>query len=335
MALINTQSGETPSGVFDPFGLSLITKSIKSQINSQFHENIQDVSFGFIFNGHRAYKPFLWEGLNWSAAFIFSRVLWIGLGLALTYFSSLFFHRFNFKQAAGKKKTKQPKQQAEADKLTINPAGITRQTMPLLVFNYGIFPFIKTELLLLIRQGNKWLWLLNGGLWVAMFIAPLPVAYTYMLPVLLFLQVTRWSDLVTKEKTNRVHYFAYASYKPLQRMLPAQIFAGILLALSLALPVLLRNAVALNGYAIINIVNGAIFIVSLAAALGILSGGKKLFEVVFFMLTYAIVNKMDVADYLGSLTHNNAGMYILILTCINACMLCAGFLTRSYQVKHL
>jgi hypothetical protein len=334
MSLIKTKGGDNPSGVFDPFGLSLITKSITNQINSQFHEHVKDVSFGFIFNGHRKYKPFVWEGISWSAVFIFSRVLWIGFGLALTYFSSLFFHRFDFKQAAGKKKTKVI-QQPEADKLTINPAGITRQTMPPLVFNYGIFPFIKTELLLLIRQGNKWLWLLNAGLWIAMFIAPLPIAYTYMLPVLLFLQVTRWSDLVTKEKTNRVHYFAYASYKPLLRMLPAQIFAGILLALALALPILLRNAVALNGYAIINIVNGSVFIVLLAATLGILSGGKKLFEVVFFMLTYAIINKMDVADYIGSLTHNNAGMYILVIICINACLLCAGFLTRNYQVKHL
>ena len=141
MSLINTRNGNNPTGVFDPFGLSLITKSITSQINSQFHENIKDVSFGFIFNGHRKYKPFVWDGISWSAVFIFSRILWIGFGLALTYFSSLFFHRFDFKQAGGKKKIKVI-QQPDADKLTINPAGITRQTMPPLVFNYGIFPFL-------------------------------------------------------------------------------------------------------------------------------------------------------------------------------------------------
>jgi hypothetical protein len=332
MATIS-KSGSNTTGAFDPFGLTLVTKSITAQINTQFHQTVKDVSFGFIFNGHRKYKPFVWDGISWSAVFVFSRVLWIALGLVLTWFSSLFFHRFDLKQTSAKKKIKAARQPTEADKLTINPAGITRQAMPPLVFNYGIYPFIKTELLLLVRQGNKWMWLLNAGLWVAMFIAPLPIAYSYMLPVLLFLQVTRWSALVTKEKTNRVHYFAYASYKPLLRMLPAQILAGVVLALALALPVIVRNALLLNSYAILNIINGCVLIVLLAASLGILSGGKKLFEVVFFMLTYAVINKIEVTDYLGSMPHGN--MYLVMIILINIALVGAGFIVRNYQVKHL
>ncbi|MET3978510.1 hypothetical protein ABIB62_001079 [Mucilaginibacter sp. UYP25] len=327
-----TKSGPT-TGAFDPIGLSLVTKSITAQINTQFHQSVKDVSFGFIFNGHRKYKPFVWEGISWSAVFVFSRVLWIGLGLGLVYFSSLFFHRFDLKQSAGKKKVKAILQPTETDKQSTNPAGITREAMPPLVFNYGIVPFIKTELLLLVRQGNKWLWLLNAGAWVAMFLAPLPIAYSYILPVLLFLQVTRWSALVTKEKANRVHYFAYASYKPLLRMLPAQILAGVLLALALALPVIIRNAALLNTDAILNIINGCVLIVLLAATLGILTDGKKLFEVVFFMLTYAIINKVDVVDYLGSMPHGST--YLTIILLINAALACVGFLVRNYQVKHL
>ncbi|MEB0263398.1 MULTISPECIES: hypothetical protein [unclassified Mucilaginibacter] len=328
-----TQSGKNTTGAFDPFGLSLVTKSITAQINTQFHESVKNVSFGFIFNGHRKYKPFVWAGISWSAVFVFSRALWMAFGLGLVYCSSLFFHRFDFKQASAKKKIKAAKQPTEANKLTINPAGITREAMPSLVFNYGIFPFIKTELLLLVRQGNKWLWLLNAGLWVAMFIAPLPIAYSYLLPILLFLQVTRWSDLVTKEKTNRVHYFAYASYNPLLRMLPAQILAGVVLALALALPVIMRNALLLNSASILNIINGCVLIVLLAATLGILSGGKKLFEVVFFMLTYAVINKLDITDYLGSMPHSS--MYLAVVLSINIALVCTGFIVRNYQVKHL
>ncbi|MFD0765914.1 hypothetical protein ACFQZI_13715 [Mucilaginibacter lutimaris] len=329
-----TQSGKNTTGVLDPFGLSLVTKSITAQINTQFHEHIKDVSFGFIFNGHHKYKPFIWGGISWSAVFMFSRLLWIGLGLVLVYISSLFFHRFDLKQASAKKKKLKPaKYPVETTIPTITSAGITCEAMPPLVFNYSILPFVKTELLLLVRQGNKWLWLLNVGLWVAMFIAPLPIAYSYLLPILLFLQVTRWSALVTKEKTNRVHYFAYASYKPLLRMLPAQIIAGVLLALALALPVIARNALILNGYAIINIINGCVLIVLLATTLGILSGGKKLFEVLFFMLTYSAINKVDVTDYLGSMPHGN--MYLIIIVLINTTLLFAGFMVRNYQIKHL
>jgi len=326
-------SSDNTTGVFDPMGLSLMIKSITNHINSQFHAHVKDVSFGFIFNGGRAYKHFVWNGISWPAVFVLSRLLWMGLGVTLVYVSSLFFHRFNFKQALAKKKRKAIVQQPDADKLPFNPTGIARRALPPLVFNYSIFPFIKTELLLLVRQGNKWLWLLNAGLWIAMFIAPLPIAYAYLLPVLLFLQVTRFSDLVTKEKTNRVHYFAYASYKPLLRMLPAQIIAGVLLALALAVPIIVRSAIALNGYAVIYIINGVVFLVLLSAALGILSGGKKLFEVVFFMLTYAAINKVNVTDYLGSMPHGS--LYLFVILFINAGLCFAALVTRNYQVKHL
>ena len=116
-------------------------------------------------------------------------------------------------------------------------------------------------------------------------------------------------------------------------MLPAQILAGILLALALVLPVIARNALLLNSYAILNIINGCILIVLLATTLGILSGGKKLFEVVFFMMTYSAINKIDVTDYLGSMPHGS--VYITVILLINLVLALAAFMVRNYQVKHL
>ncbi|WP_316839761.1 hypothetical protein [Pedobacter gandavensis] len=336
MSIINSRTGPESVGVFDPFGLSLITKSIAHYINTHFNENIKSVSFGFLFNGQRTYKLFAWEGLNWSAMFIVSRVLWMGLGLGLVYVSSLFFHRFDFKQALSTKKKKNAAGNGVEAKSIAKPIiGINRAAMPALNFNYGIYPFVKTEFLLLIRQGNKWLWLLNGGLWLAMCFVPLHVAYSYLLPILLFLQVTRWSELTTKEKTNRVHYFAYASYKPLQRMLPAQVLAGLTLAIGLSLPVIIRCAIAADSYAILNIINGAMLIVLLAVTLGIITGGKKLFEVFFFLLTYSVMNKVPITDYLGSLPHQNKTLFMLIVLGINVALAIAGLMTRKYQARHL
>lgn len=335
MSFINNKGGNDTSGVFDPFGLSLISKSITQHINTNFHENIKSVSFGFIFNGHKTYKFFEWEGLNWTSVFIFSRVVWIGFGLLLIYISSLFFHRFDFNQAVTNKKKKLQALASLKPVQLINPAGITRGILPPLSFNYGIFPLIRTEFLLLIRQGNKWLWLLNAALWGAMFLVPFDLAYNYLLPVLLFLQVTRWSELVTKEKTNRIHYFAYASYKPLQRMLPAQIIAGILLAISLSLPVIIRSISASNIYGVAGLLNGATLIVLLAVALGILTGGKKLFEIFFFLLTYAVINKVPLTDYLGSLPAHHTPFFILTVLAMNLALTGVLFLARAYQIRHL
>lgn len=335
MGYINSKEGTETAGVFDPFGLSLLTKSVTQHINTHFNEHITKVSFGFIFSDHKGDKPFTWEGLDWSALFIVSRLLWIAFGFASVYFSSLFFHRFDFKQAAGTKKKIKEVFSTAALKPMIKPIGINRTSLPALNFNYGIYPFVKTEFLLLIRQGNKWMWLLNAGLWIAICFVPLQIAYSYLLPILLFLQVTRWSELATKEKSNRVHYFAYAAYKPLQRMLPAQVIAGVILAIGLSLPVIIRCALAGSGDAVFNIINGLTFIVLSAVALGILTGGKKLFEVFFFLLTYAVLNKVPVTDYLGSLPHQRMELLMLTILGINVALAIISLMTRRYQSRHL
>lgn len=334
-ANVNGLKNNTVATLIDPFGVRTMTTSIKNQINTQFHENIQTVSFGFIFNrDKKPFKSFIWNGVKWTTIFLLSRLLWIGFVLGLLYISSFFFHRFDFKQSSGKQK-KILVSGLLADVLNITTSNISRASLPPVITDYSIFPFIKTELLLLIRMGSKWYWLIIAGLWVSLFFAPLQIAHTYLLAVIWFLQVTRWSDLSTKEKTNRLHYFTYSSYKPLMRMLPAQLFAGVILAVALSLPLVVRYIISLDVYSIINIFNGAVFLVLLALCLGILSGGKKLFEIVFFMLTYMITQKIPFADYFGGVKHNNMVNYIAIVLMLNVFLGVISFSVRSYQVRHL
>ncbi len=333
MAGINTPSTAIPTAAFDPFGLSLVTGSIKSHINAEFHENIKQVSFGFIFSKHKEFRTFEWNGVNWTGIFIFSRLLWIAFSLVLVYMSSFFFHRFDFNQSLTRKKKVIINTQ-QAGLTEIKPV-VNTGPLPPIVTDYGILPFIKTEFLLLVRKGSKWFWLVSAGVWIAMLFVPLNLAHSYLLPLIWFLQVTRWSELVTKEQTNRLHYFTYSSYKPLLRMLPAQILAGVLLAVVLGLPVIARYLVTLNINAIINILCGAVFIVLLAVCLGIVSGGKKLFEIVFFMLTYAAMQKIPAIDYLGATAHADHTVYIGILLMSILFLGLLSFMVRNYQARHL
>jgi hypothetical protein len=334
MAGINSPKTGIPTAVFDPFGLSVVTSSIKSQINTEFHENIKQVSFGFIFGNHKSFRTFEWNGVNWTAIFIISRLAWIAFSLALVYLSSFFFHRFDFNQSISKKKKVLTLDQQNG--LTdIKPAAINKGPLPPVVIDYGILPFIKTELLLLIRKGAKWFWFVTVGVWVAMLFTPLDIAHTYLLPIIWFLQVTRLSELVTKERTNRLHYFTYSSYKPLLRMLPAQILAGVLFAVVLASPLIGRYLIGANFYAVLNILCGAILIVLLAVCLGIISGGKKLFEVIFFMLTYAVIQKIPAIDYLGATPHQNHNSYMVIIVMLILSLGTISFFVRNYQARHL
>jgi len=76
-------------------------------------------------------------------------------------------------------------------------------------------------------------------------------------------------------------------------------------------------------------------IVLIATASGIVTGSKKLFEVFFFLLTYAALNKLPVTDYLGSLPHGNMIQFVLTILAINFTLLAVSFMTRSYQAMHL
>jgi hypothetical protein len=333
------QTENSKAGVLmDVFGIKTMSSSVLETVNAKYHTNIQAFSMGFNFHRHKqVLQTYTWTGISWTTIFLLSRLLWIFMGLAVVYISSLFFHRFDFKQPLRSKKRIQIAEQAVLNKEVIysEPVAINLSKLPKLTPNYGISPLIKTEFLLLIRKGSRWMWLIVAAIWIAMIFVQLPIAYGILLPVLWFLQVTRWSELATKEKANRLHYFTYSSYEPLKRMLPSQILAGTILAIVLALPLIVRFGLLLNGYAVFNVINGAVFAVLLAVCLGILSGGKKLYEVLLFMITYVLVQNGTYVDYLGALPHDNHYLYIAIMLGLNIILAVTSFTVRQYQARHL
>jgi len=98
---------------------------------------------------------------------------------------------------------------------------------------------------------------------------------------------------------------------------------------------MLRSAFLLNIAAVLNTMNGAVLIVLLATTLGIVSGSSKLYEILFFLLTYCVLNKLPVTDYLGSMHHGNEHTLTFMILGINIILAATGFLVRSYQTRHL
>jgi hypothetical protein len=114
-------------------------------------------------------------------------------------------------------------------------------------------------------------------------------------------------------------------------LLFSQILAGCLLLWFLALPLLIRYLFQTHLESFYFVVLGSIFIVLLASVLGILFKGKKLFEVLFFMVTYAIINGILFFDYLGSFKHNNSYSIKLLSSCILLIVLSS--IVRVFQIK--
>ncbi len=307
---------------YDIFGGKIVTTQMEAQVNQIVQSNKPArLSIGFT-NGNTPEK-FNFQGIDFPILFILSRLLWALLGITLIAITAPVFHRFNVKERLS---TKTAVPIIKDHKLLQE---VVLSNLPKPQINYSIFPLLKTELLLLFRQGKKWLWFLNLGGMVFLAFLPLNIAFQIMLPILWFFQVSRLAAITTKEISNHVHYFAFSSYKPLRRLLTSQFLAGIILIIFIAAPLIVRLGLTLNYSGVLSVIFGGIFIVLLAATLGILTKGKKLFEVLFFMITYANINSIRFFDYFGAMTNNL--VYIIALVSIFTAI---SFLIRKYEMSH-
>ncbi|CAL2086253.1 ABC transporter permease [Tenacibaculum sp. 190524A05c] len=310
----------------DMLGTQIVMNKMENQVRELTQgDRIKELSIGYVIGNKNAAKKFHFNGMEFPYSFIISRIFWIALGALLVFLTTGFFHRFSLKESSTQKAPKVAIQ-TEITNKEIQISGLSKLTT-----NFSILPLLRTELLLLIRKGKKWLWFINGIGMLLLALVPLEIAHQFVLPILWFFQVSRISGLTTKEFTNKVHYFAFASFKPLQRLLISQLLASILLLLFLALPLLVRLILAANFIALSAVILGGIFIVFLAAVFGIVTKGKKLFEVVFFMITYTNINKIPFTDYFGALSQNS-----FLPVKLSICILMLGAIVysiRNYQLK--
>jgi len=308
----------------DVFGSKIVTHQMENQVKEILQTNEPTgLNIGYVIGNVKEIKRFNFEGVNFSILFLISRIGWMFLCIISIVIISPFFHRFNMKEKVSVKK--------ETSSILVSKTDneIMLSSLPKAQINYGILPLLKIELLLLFRRGKRWLWLINLIGMVLLTVLPLKISHLMVLPILWFLQVNRLSELTTKEVTNNVHYFAFASYKPLSRLLVSQALAGIVLILFLAVPLIIRLAFVANFTAVISVILGGVFIVLLASTLGIITKGKKLFEVLFFMTAYANINAIPFMDYFGAVSYNVK--YVLILIFV---LFSIGILVRKRELKN-
>lgn len=311
-ALAAVNLPEDSNFTMDVYGSKIVTSQMVEAVNQiDGSDGNSGLNIGYVIGGTKDPKNFKFEGVSFPISFVLSRVLWMFLGIGLVALISPFFHRFDQKSWLPKKADIEeiiPEEKRENE--------IILSALPDAQTNYGILPFIKTEMLLLIRHGKKWLWAINVIGMVLLALLPMTIAHQFVLPTLWFLQVGRLSELNTKEITNNVHYLAFTSYKPMSRLLFSQILSGIILLLILSMPLLFRYAFLGDFLTIVAIVFGGVFVIMLTSALGILTKGKKLFEILFFIVTYANLNGIIFLDYFGAMSHTSWYVPKLILCCL-------------------
>lgn len=286
------------------------------------------VNIGFVIRQRTLEERFEFGGIPITSTFLLSRLIWPGLGLLMVFFASKIFHRFEL----GDKpiSSKVPFNEPSDVPSNFGLEAIDLSSMPVLEKAFGIGPVFKAEFLMMVRKGKKWMWGLNIIGMVLLAMLPLDIAHKIVLPILWFLQVHRWADLVTKEKASQMHYFIYSSFRPVQRLLTSQYLAGVSLAVLLALPLVVRYIILGEWLVILAILCGAVFIIGLSAFLGITTGGKRLYEILFFFIAYLNVNEMPFTDYFGGVY--SGGAYLGSLFGVTVVLVLGSYFFRGRQV---
>lgn len=310
----------------DVFGSKIVMYELEQTVRTIIQsDDSVDLSIGYVLGNTKKPSTFEFNGLDFPASFVISRVLILFIGIGLIAGFGPLFHRFNLLERVSNKKPKNTSVIHEENGKTIVLASI-----PIATTHYGIGKLLKIEFVMLLRKGKKWLWLLNITGMILLVVLPLDIAHQVILPILWFLQVHRISDISTKELTHNVHYFAFASYQPMRRVFFSQLSAAIVLLICLASPLVFRLVTIGNLSATSAVLLGATGIVLVASLFGMLTKGKKLFEVFFFMLTYANINGIPRLDYFGGFEHDSLYTYTLVITIL--LLGAIGFFSRKHQL---
>ncbi len=310
----------------DVFGSKIVLDTMEQSVREVLPlDEDSEMTIGYVLGNTTKAKKFSFEGIDFPSYFLVSRLTWMFIGILLVGLVAPFFQRFNMRDILPSEKTvKQILPKAELKDINLTQ-------LPKLQKSTNILPLVRTEVFLLLRKGNKWLLGLNAIGMILLAVLNIEFAHKFVLPILWFLQVNRLSDLTTKEVENDVHYFSFTSLRPISRLLLSQLCAGLLLVLFLALPLTLRYIFLMKFNVVMFIIVGGVFVLFLAAFLGIFTKQKKLFEVLFFFITYVNLNQIPFFDYFGGVSQNIDHIFYVFTVIVM--MVIAGFYKRYYDLR--
>lgn len=287
----------------DLWGVQVIIASMIKGTATAFPDYQGSVSIGAA-SLQAPLETFIWSGIHWTSKIIFRRMLWMGAALGVALFAALFFRRFDpapQKSKPGQRPEPMELPPVESVQPPVSPAPVhlTPLTMERLAF-HPVRIFLA-EIHLLIKGIRWWWFVLLAGLNVAGLLLPTESARGYVLPVAWILPLALWSTLGTREARHNTSQIIFSAPHPLSRQFPLMWLAGVAVALLAGVGVAFNLILAGDWLHFLAWVIGAMFIPTLALALGVWSGSNKLFEVVYMLWWYAgPINRMESLDFMGT-----------------------------------
>jgi len=270
----------------------------------------------------RSLSTFEFSGVRWTMGMVLARLAWVGIAVGFVALAGAFFHRFdptkageNFGTSIFSKIKKvasnffvnitgmKSKEEMTSDSTRyIQPVNRLSSLPAMKIGPLRVWAQVLVAELRLTFKGIHWFWYLGAfGIIVAAFAAPSEIGRIFILPLAWVWPVLIWSMLGVREVQDHVEAVVLSTPYPLGKHLPAIWLVGVLISFSLGLGVFARVALAGDWGGVFAMSIGAIFIPSLALALGCWSNSGKLFQAVYLFLWYlAAVQGVFHLDFFGN-----------------------------------
>jgi hypothetical protein len=310
------------NGFDDPSGLQLLYRSARSALQTIYPSNSKNFSFSLTIGGQRAVRSFLWNGFDWNAQVLLTRLLWVSVAAAIALLASLFFHRFD--PARSWRRRRPPTAPATSSAPSADNS-IVAPSIPIAAVHFT--PLIRTSLrsrylqlviseLRLMLKGQRWWWYVGAaGMLVGELVSPEPNIRSGFLVAAWLWPILLWSQMGCREARSNTSALLFSSERSLSRQLPALWMAGVLLALITGAGVGIRLALAADWHSSAAWLAGALFIPSFALMLGIWSSGSRAFEAIYTVWWYmGPAHQMPGFDFMGTTSASSSPLPYLLAT---------------------
>jgi hypothetical protein len=271
---------------FDWSGLSVIWSSLRAAAKGPADHN----GFSLSFESSTAVKTastFQWNGVEWTSSLVFARLFWVAAAIAIAFLAALLFDRFDPSKERWRRAAA-PEGDEAVESVAAQMPAHTASLTPLAArtghFRFGAILVAELRLML---KGRKWWWYtVAAGLIVACAATPDASARGILLACAWLWPVLMWSSMGVREVRDQTSQLLFSAPHPIARQLPAVWLAGVVLALLTGSGFGARVLLGADWRGLLAWLIGALFIPTLALALGVWSGSSKLFEIVYLLLWY-------------------------------------------------
>ena len=245
-------------------------------------------------------KLFTWNGIAWTTDIYLSRLVFLALTVGLVMTSALFFDRFNPSRLLPTKRTKTDSDSLQAvPALEATPRSNIRLTPLASAQTRFRFDALFLAELKLFVKGQPWWWYVVAlGLVIAQFVNDIETTRILLLVGWVW-HILILSTLGNRETHFDTHQIVFSAPRPLLNQLPAAWLSAFVVTAALGSGALLKFILMGETFSILGWLTGALFIPSLALALGVVTGSSKAFEALYVFWMYILTQKAVAFDFAG------------------------------------